>query len=60
MSWYVDYWTQNLAANLTTAQKNTKISSFYAYDAYMGSRGYGYERYDTQYQAWLGRTYVRH
>ena len=59
-SWYVDYWTQNLAANLTTAQKNQKIQSFYPYDGYMGSRGYGYERYDTQYQAWLGRTYVRH
>ena len=59
LSWYIDYWTQNLAANLTAAQKNTKTLSFYAYDSYMGTRGYGYERYDTQYQAWLGRTYVR-
>jgi LmbE family N-acetylglucosaminyl deacetylase len=59
LNWYVDYQTSNLAINLTQAVHNRKQLAFYAYDGYMGSRGYGYERYDQLYQDWLWRTYVR-
>jgi hypothetical protein len=57
--WFVDYHTQDLAQNLTTAQRNLKRVQFNAYDNYMGSRGYGYEQFDSLYQSWLFREYSR-
>jgi hypothetical protein len=56
---YIDYHTQDLAQNITAAQRDIKRATFNAYDNYMGSRGYGYEQYDTLYQIWLFREYVR-
>src|SRR5438046_2757558 len=59
LAWYVDYQTKNLAVNLTQAQHDLKQAVFYAYDNFMGAGGYGREQWESDYQAWLSRTYVR-
>src|SRR6266496_4277289 len=59
LAWYVDYQTKNLAVNLTQAQHDLKQAVFYAYDNFMGAGGYGREQWESDYQAWLWRTYVR-
>lgn len=59
LNWYQDYATQDRPVNLTQAQHDTKVASFYAYDNYFGKLGYGYNQFDASYQAWLWRTYVR-
>jgi hypothetical protein len=58
-AWYLGYVTQNMAVNLTQAAHDIKQSAFYAYDYTVAQGGYGYARYDSSYQAWLWRTYVR-
>jgi hypothetical protein len=58
-SWYIDYQTQFMPVNLTQAAHDIKQLSFYAYDNYMGSRGLGRSQWETDYQAWLWRTYYR-
>jgi hypothetical protein len=59
LTWYADYNTRNLPINLSQTAHDTKRSAFYAYDGYMGSAGYGYNQFDTEYQDWLWRTYTR-
>jgi LmbE family N-acetylglucosaminyl deacetylase len=59
ISWYMDYQTQNQAANLTQAAHDIKQAAFYAYDNYMGAAGFGRDQYDASYQAWLWRTIFR-
>lgn len=59
ISWYIDYQTQFMAINLTQAAHDLKQLSFYAYDNYMGVRGLGRSQWESDYQAWLWRTYYR-
>jgi LmbE family N-acetylglucosaminyl deacetylase len=59
LSWYVDYQTKNLAVNLGQVAHDSKQLSYYAYDNYMGVGGYGRSQYESDPQAWLGRTYFR-
>ena len=59
ISWYVDYQTQFMPVNLTQAAHDLKQLSFYAYDNYMGVRGLGRSQWESDYQAWLWRTYYR-
>ena len=57
--WYIDYPTQNMPVNLTQAQHDIKRDAFYAYDNYMGAAGLGRNQFESDYQAWLWRTYYR-
>ena len=59
VSWYVDYQIQNMPVNLTQAVHDIKQLVFYAYDNYMGSHGLGRNQFESDYQAWLWRTYYR-
>jgi len=59
ISWYIDYPTQYLAVNLTQAAHDIKRDIFYAYDNYMGAAGLGRNQFESEYQAWLWRTYYR-
>jgi hypothetical protein len=57
--WYIDYPTQNRPVNLTQVQHDIKRDVFYAYDNYMGAAGLGRNQFESDYQAWLWRTYYR-
>lgn len=59
ISWYIDYRIQFMPVNLTQGAHDLKQLSFYAYDNYMGVRGLGRSQYESDYQAWLWRTYYR-
>ncbi|HKO15621.1 MAG TPA: fibronectin type III domain-containing protein [Gemmatimonadaceae bacterium] len=59
ISWYIGNQTQNMAVNLTQAAHDLKQNIFYAYDNYMGAAGLGRNQYDSDFQAWLWRTYYR-
>lgn len=59
MVWHIDYQTQFLPINLTQAQHDIEQRLFYAYDNYMGAGGFGRNQYESNYQAWLWRSYTR-
>jgi len=59
ISWYVDYATLSRPVNLSQAAHDIKRDIFYAYDNYMGAAGLGRAQYESEYQAWLWRTYYR-
>jgi GlcNAc-PI de-N-acetylase/Fibronectin type III domain len=59
LDWYIDYRIKNLATNLTQAAHDIKQSAFYAYDFTIGRAGYGYSQFESDYQAWLWRSYSR-
>jgi hypothetical protein len=59
ISWYVDYQIQFMTVNLTQAGHDLKQRAFYAYDNYMGAAGLGRSQWESDYQAWLWRTYYR-
>lgn len=59
ISWYINYQIQYMTVNLTQAAHDLKQRAFYAYDNYMGAAGLGRNQWETDYQAWLWRTYYR-
>lgn len=59
VAWYVDYNTENLPVNLSSADQDIKQKVFTAYDNVMVNGGFGTESTDPEIQAWLQRTYFR-